>query len=50
MEKAPSSLALIRGAATVSFDLAARCATNSEVSVEEANVARVGSGNINLHL
>jgi hypothetical protein len=50
MEEAPRCLALIGGATAVGFDLAACCATNSEVGVEEANVARVGSGNVNLDL
>lgn len=50
MDKAPSSLALIGGATATGLNLAARRATNAEVSVEEANIARVGSGNINLHL
>lgn len=50
MDKAPSSLALIGGATAISLNLAACRATNSEVSVEEANIAGVGSGNINFHL
>lgn len=50
MDEAPCCLALIRGTTTVDFDLAPCCTTNSEVSIEEANVARVGSSNVNLDL
>lgn len=50
MEKTPGSLALIGRTTTIGFNLATRCPTNSEVGVEEANVAGVGPSNINFHL
>jgi hypothetical protein len=50
MEEAPCCLALVRGATTVGFDLAPCSAPNPKVRVKEANIARVGSSNVNLDL
>ena len=50
MQKTPGSAARIRGTAAVSFDFTARGASNTEVAVEDAYIAGIRAGDINLDL